>query len=89
MIHIFPGEGYFTLYEDDGLSFEYEKGDYALTKMNVETTLQQIKLVVKEREGNYKIPPRDVSVIFHDGRQLQQKTMKDKGTAFEIVFDRM
>ncbi len=87
-VHIFPGEGFFTLYEDDGLSFEYEKGMYAQTKMKVETTMQQIKFTVKEREGSYKIPPRNLTVIFHDGRQLQQKTIKDEGAAFEIVFER-
>ncbi len=88
-IHIFPGEGYFTLYEDDGLSFEFEKGVYAQTRMKVETTAKQIKLTIKEREGDYKIPLRNLTVIFHDGRQLQQKTIQDEGTACEIVFERL
>ncbi len=87
-IHIFPGEGFFTLYEDDGLSFGYEAGAYSLTQMNLSTTAQTATLTIQEREGNYAIPQRGLKIIFHDGRQLQQKTITDDGSAREIGFER-
>ena len=43
----------FTLYEDDGLSYNYEKGDYALTDIHWDNTAR--KLTVSAREGNYAV----------------------------------
>lgn len=33
IIHVYPGEGNFTLYEDDGLTFDYEKGKFVETEI--------------------------------------------------------
>lgn len=87
-IHIFPGQGYFTLYEDDGVSYDFEKGGYGQTHFKVETTAEDIKLSIGTREGDYQIPERDMIIVFHDGRQLQQKKVRDDGTAREIRFER-
>ena len=43
----------FTLYEDDGLSYNYEKGDYALADIHWDNTAR--KLTVSAREGNYAV----------------------------------
>ena len=43
----------FTLYEDDGLSYNYENGDYALTDIHWDNTAR--KLTVSAREGNYAV----------------------------------
>ncbi|MBT6837515.1 MAG: glycoside hydrolase family 31 protein [Bacteroidetes bacterium] len=43
-------EGSFLLYDDDGETFDYEKGDYSWTKLSVDA---QNKKDVKRMEGNY------------------------------------
>lgn len=88
-VHIFPGDGFFTLYEDDGLSYDYEKGIYSTTHFSTKTTEKSIALNIAERKGKYEIPEREMIVIFHDGRQLQQKKFNDQGQAAEISFDRI
>lgn len=51
-IHVYPGaDGDFTLYEDQGNTYEYEKGAYAVTRicwMEEEHTLR-----IQKREGSY------------------------------------
>lgn len=87
-IHIFPGEGYFNLYEDDGLGFGYQEGQYGLTRFDLTTTDQQVKLNIKARQGSYVIPQREMTILLRDGRQYQQVKITDDGSAREIMFER-
>jgi len=43
----------FTLYEDDGQSLGYRKGEFARTRVACETTGKTVKLTIGPREGNY------------------------------------
>lgn len=57
-VRIYPGaDGSFTLYEDDGNTYNYEKGQYALIPFSYSE--QQHKLTIGQRQGSYKGMPRE------------------------------
>jgi alpha-glucosidase (family GH31 glycosyl hydrolase) len=52
------GKGHFDLYEDDGLSLDYEKGRYAVTPMSYETRPDGSHvLTVAATQGTYQRQP--------------------------------
>ena len=52
VIMVYPGaDGDFTLYEDDGLSYGYERGEYAVTRFHWDDASG--KLDIGPREGSY------------------------------------
>ncbi|NJK79345.1 MAG: DUF5110 domain-containing protein [Chloroflexaceae bacterium] len=65
-LDIYPGMGIFTLYEDDGISFAYQQGDYCTTTYELVQDGGRLTLTIGERVGNYTPPPRDVVVRVHN-----------------------
>ncbi len=59
---IFPGEGSFRLWEDDGVSMDYERGVYACTSVSIEKFGDSLTVKIGAREGNYHVPQRKVKV---------------------------
>jgi alpha-glucosidase len=55
-LRIFPGNGEFTLYEDDGLSYDYEQGISCTRTYRLEQTGSTLRLHQSARVGAY-IPP--------------------------------
>ena len=69
-LHIFPGaDATFTLYEDEGDNYNYEKGAYTTIPMKWNERTRT--LTIGERKGSYQgmIQKRRFSVITPDGRQ--------------------
>ncbi len=56
---VFPGEGEFALYEDDGRTFAYERGEWRVTRYVVRRRDNQL-LVSASREGRYQPPARQL-----------------------------
>jgi len=55
IIDLYPdGKSSFTLYEDDGVSFEHEKGAYSKIKFTSEENNKEIHFTVQPSEGKYK-----------------------------------
>ena len=53
-LEIFPGaDGKFTLYEDDGVSYDYEEGAFAQTEFLIEETRNSLRIVICPRKGSY------------------------------------
>ena len=56
-IKIYPeSEGEYILYEDDGISFEFEKGIYAKTRFSYTCNGDKLKVCIDEKEGEYTLP---------------------------------
>lgn len=57
----------FTLYEDDGNSLGYRKGEFARTVLTCETKNESIKLTIGGRQGSFTGMPaeRDFTAIMH------------------------
>ena len=65
MIHIYKGTGEnnFVYYEDDGRSFDYEKGFFY--KRNISYNGNNNVLVIGKAEGNYKTKFNNISLVLH------------------------
>ena len=69
----------FTLYEDDGISFDYEKGRYALTELTSVLQNGQLSFTVGKRSGEYKLAFRDCVLQIHY-RSAPSEITLDGGT---------
>ena len=68
---VFPGvrESSFTLYEDDGMTFDYEKGVWSETTLTATPSEGGVKLDLKPRNGGYV-----------SGRRYQAQVLQADGT---------
>lgn len=65
-LEIFPGEkGSFQLYEDDGISEEYQEGNYALTQIKKTRIGQETKIILNPSIGEYQVPSRNYTLKIH------------------------
>lgn len=67
----------FTLYEDDGETLAYRKGQFARTQLRCETTGKTVKLTIGGREGSYAGMPaaREFTATIHLPAQPQTVTI--------------
>jgi alpha-glucosidase len=88
-LHVFPGDqAEFTMYEDDGISMEYQSGGFTTTRYQLRGDDHTAELEIFERKGSYNIPVRSLHVILRDGRHYQQKQFVDSGNARVVQFER-
>lgn len=86
-IYVFGGaDASFTLYEDDGLTYRYEKGEYSTIPMHWDEDSRT--LTIGERLGTFPgmKESRQVCVKFIAPGQLDNKTVTYDGSAVEIKF---
>ncbi len=88
-LHCYPqGAGAFTLYEDDGLTYDYEQGHYALTAMTFADHGDHLLLQLSARKGKFQPPARDFVVAIHalpnapaaverDGERLRKEKLEN------------
>lgn len=82
-LRIWPGKGEFTLYEDDGNSFEYKTGCWATTTYRVRPEKENIIVEIGARQGQYSPASRQVIVqVVGAGEQEFQ----DDGMMRQLTF---
>ncbi len=65
-LDIYPGEAHqFTLYEDDGISYGYTRGKYALTEISSKFESGKIECTVGSRTGGYAVSSRACVLQLH------------------------
>ena len=75
----------FTLYEDDGISFDYEKGGFRETDISVVASGESATVRITRPRGTYKTPKRVFNLkIVHHGNTILRK-VQDDGEAHEIT----
>jgi alpha-glucosidase (family GH31 glycosyl hydrolase) len=63
-IHFYPyGISSFTLYEDDGISYDYEQGRFAKTLIKCIEKNGEIELIKQIPAGNYTLPTRKLALV--------------------------
>ncbi len=77
-LRVYPGSGEWTLYEDDGHTFEYQQGIFATTTYRVHSDGTRTTLEVAAREGQYVPPAREVTV---EGPGGEPQRFDDDGSA--------
>ncbi len=67
-IHIWPDEETtaFTLYEDDGLSFDHLSNGFARAPMTAAQSVTGLVFRLAARQGQYDPGARDLALVFHD-----------------------
>ncbi|MGH2412909.1 MAG: DUF5110 domain-containing protein, partial [Microcystaceae cyanobacterium] len=83
-LRIYPGQGEWTLYEDDGHTFEYQKGIWATTTYRVHQDDSQVIVKIESRQGQWSPPPRQI-VIEVVGSEKQQ--FQDDGTIRQLIYE--
>ena len=75
VLNIYPKHGTFktTFYEDDGSSFEYEKGQYCITAFQISKENNRIEFSVNKKSGKYKPVRRTYLAVFHNVKQIPQQ----------------
>jgi alpha-glucosidase len=81
-IHLYKGSlrNEFTLYEDDGITFDYETGVFAKRKISYEP--EKNEMVIEAQEGSYESPYKKVITYFHGFEKL--KSVSVDGSNQEI-----
>lgn len=64
-LDIYPGNGTFTLYEDDGHSFDYERGQFCTTLCQVLQDQGNLRITIGARTGPYQPPARQLVLRIH------------------------
>ncbi|MGE5655145.1 MAG: glycoside hydrolase family 31 protein [Actinomycetota bacterium] len=82
-IRIWPGSGKWTLYEDDGHSFEYQRGAWATTTYQVYPEEGKTIVDIQAREGNFSLPQRELIVELVG---VGEQTVLDEGRSYRLTF---
>ncbi len=61
-LRVFPGTGEYTLYEDDGHTFEYKQDFFATTEYSVFADEEQTVVEIAARSGNWTPSTREIIV---------------------------
>jgi alpha-glucosidase len=74
-LHLYRGNvnNRFVLYEDDGVSFDYETGAYS--KRLLEYFAEEKKFVIHTSEGNFSTSFKTVTIYFHGFNSLSSVTI--------------
>jgi alpha-glucosidase (family GH31 glycosyl hydrolase) len=82
-LHIYPGaDGRFSLYEDDGTSFRYERGEF----MRLECVWEEASRTLKLRAATGTKTPigKKVNVQAIDRETSQLVTLTERGTTVQL-----
>jgi alpha-glucosidase len=82
-LRVWQGEGEFTLYEDDGRTFEYKTGAFCTTTYRVHSQGGQTIIDIGERQGNFTPARREVVVELVG---IGEQRFEDDGTARQLTF---
>lgn len=82
-LRIWPGTGEWTLYEDDGHTFEYKNDAWATTTYRVREDGQQTIVEIGSRDGQWTPPLREVIVELVG---VGEQRFQDDGTARRLTF---
>ncbi len=82
-MRIRPGSGEWTLYEDDGHSFEHQKGVWATTNYQVYFEGERAIVEIAAREGQFLISEREVIV---EVVGVGEQRFTDDGTVRRLTF---
>lgn len=81
-IKVWSGTGKWTLYEDDGESFEYENGIWTTTTYQVRVDNGATIVEIDERVGKWQPQPRTVTV---EVVGVGEQSFEDDGTARKLI----
>lgn len=84
-MYVYAGQdGTFTLYEDEGVNYNYEKGQYSMIPMTYDEASRT--LVIGDRQGEYPgmLKSRVFNVVFVDKKNPKVFNVNTKGV--EVLY---
>ena len=78
-LHVYNGESSFNFYEDDGASYDFEKGKFSQRKISV----QQNKIALSEKSGDFSSPFKRMKIYLHGFEELNEAEVNGKKIAVE------
>ena len=81
-INVFPGvSNEYKLYEDDGITNDYKKGNFYITSLDYNYLQNNYTLIIHPIEGNYRLvpPKRDYKIRFRNSRKADDVTINLNG----------
>ena len=72
-LHVWPGaDSTAVLYEDDGTSLGYRRGEFSTTPISLESAANEVRIAVGVRKGSFSGMPktRRMLVKVHDGKKI-------------------
>ena len=80
-VRVYTGNNTFDLYEDDGETMNFEKGQYAVTKMVQTTTASDIVFEIRKAEGDTSVLPtkRNYTLSFENVKDAKEITVTVNG----------
>jgi len=95
-LEIYPAihESGFTLYEDDGRTFDYENGEYRLTQWACQRTGDEVRINQTRPHDRYSIPDRPLQLRIHavdkapgfvtlEGKPLEQAAVEKTQSGYQ------
>lgn len=64
-LELYPGNGEFTLYEDDGHTLDYRRGAFSQRALRMERSTGLLRLYIGARQGEWQPPSRKLVLRLH------------------------
>ena len=87
-IHVFPGESNtYHLYEDDGESNNYLKGEYSITELDYNYRTSNYTLIIRKIEGTSTVLPskRNYRVVFRNTKKAEKVLVYENDKEFDQI----
>ena len=83
ILHIYTGDSSsFSFYEDDGLTYDHQKGNYSLRKIFHDHQARSI--LISAAEGKFTSPAKRFKIVFHGLEEYHQRVIINGNELFLI-----
>lgn len=88
-LNIYPlDNGNYDLYEDDGISYNYEKGFYMITSFNYEYKEDNYTFTIKKKEGKNLLNKRNYILRFKNIKNITELNINDNSIKYNAFYDK-
>lgn len=86
---IYPlDNGEYSLYEDDGVSKNYTKGIYMITKFNYQYEVDNYTFTISKQDGKNLLSTRNYIIRFKNTRNITEVNINDKMIKYSCYYDK-
>ena len=87
-LNIYPlDNGNYDLYEDDGISYNYEKGFYMITNFNYQYKEDDYTFTIKKKDGKNLLGVRNYILRFKNTRNITEVNINDNTVKYNAYYD--
>ena len=88
-IFIYPlANGNYNLYEDDGVTYNYEKGLYMITNFDYQYNVDDYSFTIKKIDGRNLLSKRNYILRFKNIRNISELNINDSSIKYNAYYDK-